>query len=102
MAKKYGGFNLSKLRFYVEQGPRFPNCTIYLYIPEPDTHYRQVKYSVSASFVSRIPKDSDFWQRDEFDANVRAWCVKLATRHDLFNKLRKEVYERNGRKDPKQ
>lgn len=107
MAKKYGGFNLSKLRFYVEHGPRFPSCTLYVYIPEFDAlgrpvHYRQVRYNASASFISRMSKEADFWQRDEYDANVRAWCVKQATKLDLFNKLRKAVYERNGREDPKQ
>lgn len=101
MAKKYGGFNLSKLRFYVEQ-TRYPNCELILYIDEGDVHPRQVKYWVSASFHCRISPESMFWQNDEYHPNVRAWCVKQATKLELFDKLRKEVYERNGREDPKQ
>ena len=95
---KYAGFNLSKLRFYVEN-EKHPDCNLILFIDEGNVHPRQTKYNVSASFHCRIPPNSAFWYEDEYYPNVRAWCVKLAHKLDLFNKLKETVYA-NSRKEP--
>lgn len=94
---KYAGFNLSKLRFYVEND-NHPQCTMILFIDEgKNIHPRQTKHNVSASFVCRIHPDSEFWYQEEHEANVRAWCVKQATKLDLFIKLKEAVYANSGK-----
>lgn len=96
----YAGFNLAKLRFYVstlDTATGDCNAVFHLYIYEKSTHYLQVKHRVSAPFKCQIKNNSDFWFKDEMDANVRAWCVKQATKLGLFEKLKDAVYGHHRR-----
>ena len=100
MSKKYAGFQLSKLRFYVSKayayGPE-ANALMHVLIHEEDVHPLQTKYRVTGAFKTDIGPESDFWNQDRDSPNVRAWCVKQATKLGLFEKLKEHVYEQNGR-----